>query len=123
MALANNLFISWGEYTSHNSRTPDLLYLRVLEPKLYSTAISINAKVDHKGSDRKWHQKNLPIKYHTSKNYDFLKQWVKLERKKKIRKGTRIVIKTWLDTSKRNRDRTIRRFKILVSKLGRGKSK
>ena len=107
-------FISWGSCKSQDSKKPDVLDLQVTELELFSTAYSMNARVNHKDSDGKWYEKILPVKYFESFSTDLLNQWEEAFHKGWIRMNTHIRIKTWLETSKRNKDRLIRRFKLII---------
>ena len=107
-------FISWGSCKSQDSKKPDVLDIQVAELELFPTTYSLNARVNHKDSDGKWYEKILPVKYFESFNSDLLNQWEESFHKGWIRINGHIRIKTWLETSKRNRDRLIRRFRLII---------
>jgi len=97
-------FFSWGSCKSQDSKKPDVVDIQVTELELSSTIYSMNAKVNHKDSDGKWYERILPIKNHESFNSDLLKQWEEAFHKGWIKLNGHIRIKTWLETSKRNKD-------------------
>lgn len=107
-------FFSWSSCKSQDSKKPDVVDLQVSELELFSTAYSMNAKVNHKGSDGKWYEKILAIKYFESFNSELLKHWEEAFHKGWIRTNSHIRIKTWLETSKKHKDRMIRRFRLIV---------
>lgn len=107
-------FFSWGTCKSQNSKKPDVLEIQVSELELFSTTVSMNAKVNLKDSDGKWYKKILAIKYFESFNSDLLNQWEEAFHKGWIRMNSHIRIKTWLEASKRHKDRMIRRYSIIV---------
>ena len=107
-------FFSWSSCKSQDSKKPDVIDLQVAELELFSTAYSMNAKVNHKSSDGKWYEKVLAIKYFESFNSSLLKLWEEAFHKGWIRLNCHVRIKTWLEKSKRNAERKIRRYKLLV---------
>jgi len=107
-------FFSWSSCKSQDSKKPDVVDIQIAELELSSTTYSMNARVNHKSSDGKWYERILPIKSHESFNSDLLKQWEEAFHKGLIRLNGHIKIKTWLETSKKNKDRMIRRFKLII---------
>ena len=109
-----NPFFSWGNCKSQDSKKPDVVDIQVTELELSSTTYSVNAKGNHKDSDGKRYEKIFPIKNHDSFNCDLLRQWEEAFHKGWIRLNGHIRIKTWLETSKQNKDRKIRRFRLII---------
>ncbi len=107
-------FFSWGSCKSQDSKKPDVVDIQVTELELSSTAYSVNARVNHKDCDNNWCEKILPIKNHESFNSDLLKQWEEAFHKGWIRLNGHLQIKTWLDVSKKHKDRMIRRFRLII---------
>jgi len=107
-------FFSWSSCQSKNSAKPDEVDFQIVDLELSSNAYSMNAEVNHKSSDGNWYQKKLPIKNHESFNSDLLNQWEEAFHKGWIRLNSHIRIKTWLETSKKHKDRMIRRFRLIV---------
>ena len=107
-------FFSWSSCKSQDSNKPDAMDFQVAELELFSTTYSMNTKVNHKDSDGKWYEKILPIKHHESLNSDLLKQWEDAFHRGLIRLNGHIRIKTWKENSKKNKDRMIRRFKLII---------
>ena len=107
-------FISWKQYQSHDQNNPDEIDIQVSDLELFPTTYSINARVNHKDSDGKWYEKILPIKYIESTNSSLLEQWEEAFHKGWIRLNCHIRIKAWFEKSKRNKDRNIRRFRLII---------
>ena len=107
-------FIPWGNFKSEDPNNPDVLDLQVADIELFSTSLSVNAKVNHKSSDGKWYAKILALKYFESFNSSLLNLWEEAFHKGWIRLNCHVRIKTWLEKSKRNAERKIRRYKLLV---------
>jgi len=107
-------FISWSIFKSHDPNKPDILEIQVAEPELFTTTYSTNARVYQKDIGDSWNEKILPIKNHESFNSDLLKQWEEAFHKGWIRLNGHIRIKTWLDVSKKHKDRMIRRFRLII---------
>lgn len=107
-------FINFKEYSSHNPQKPDVLDLQVANPELFGTLYSTNARVYQKDIDGNWTEKILPVRNHDSKNFSLFEQWENAFHKGLITVNTHIRIKFWMDKSKRNADRFIRRFKLIV---------
>ncbi len=107
-------FINWGQFTSQDPKNPDVLNLQVAEPEIFTTQYSDNVKVYQKDVDGQWKECVLNIKSHESKNFSLLNQWKKAFDKGYVYVNKHFRIKTWLDRSKRNNDRKIRRFKLEV---------
>lgn len=101
-------------FRSHDPHNPDVLEVQVAEPELFATTYSINAKVYQKDIDGSWIEKILPLKNHESFNNGLLKEWEKAFHNGLIRLNTHLRIKTWLEISKKHKDRIIRRFKLVI---------
>jgi len=102
-------FLKWGNYKSEDPENPDILQIKVLETETFETEFSINVLSLIK-EKKSWVEFNIPLKSHESKNASLLNQWTKLT--KKIKKGTRLQLKTWLGTSKNSRK--IRRYNLEI---------
>jgi len=101
-------------FKSHDSNKPDILEVQVAETELFTTTYSINARVYQKDIDGSWNEKILPVKNHESFNSQLLKEWEESFHKGWIRLNGHLQIKTWLETSKKHKDRMIRRFRLIV---------
>ena len=107
-------FINFAEYTSQNPDKPDVIDLQVADPVTFQTLYSTNVRVYQKDIDGNWSEKILPIKNHSSNNHSLFKQWSKAFHRGMITVNTHIRLKFYLDKSKRNADRLIRRFKLIL---------
>ena len=107
-------FINFSGYTSCNPQKPDVLELQVVDTELFSTLYSTNIRVYEKDIDGNWNEKILPVKNRDSKNYSLFRQIEKAFHKGLISVNTHIQINFWMDKSKRNADRMIRRFKLII---------
>jgi len=92
-------FLKWGDYTSRDENTPDVLELKVADLETFETEYSENVQVLLDVGE-KLDYRILPLKSHTSKNASLLKQWNDGVKHKTILEGKRICIKTWLGESK-----------------------
>jgi len=107
-------FINFKEYSPDNPQKPVVLDLQVADTELFSTLYSTNLRVYEKGIDGEWTEKILPVKGHESKNFSLLQQLEKAFHKGLISVNTHIQIKFWMEKSKTNADRMIRRFKLII---------
>ena len=104
-------FIKWGDHSSKDDKTPDILELQIVKTETFETEYSVNAEVKQRQNDS-WQDKILPLKSFNSENDALYQKWNKLVKSNKIKDGSIIRIKTWLGVSKNNH--TIRRFEIEV---------
>ncbi|MCV0399041.1 MAG: hypothetical protein K5785_03475 [Nitrosarchaeum sp.] len=100
-------FLKWGEYASDDPENPDVLELKVADTETFETEFSINVMALIK-EKKSWIEYNIPLKSHESKNSSLLNQWNRFS--KNLKKGDRLVLKTWLGTSKNSRK--IRRYSL-----------
>jgi len=102
------LFLRWGEYTSHDVKNPDILEWISTETDTFETkyAICVNARINNELRAVSLHSFN-------SLNKTLLNLWNEGIKNNKIKPNSRFQLATWLEQSKRNKDRTIRRFKII----------
>ena len=107
-------FINWGQYKSRDPKKPDVLDVQISDLELFQTTYTLNARVNHKDSYGQWHERNLPIKSNDSKNFGLLKLWEEAFHKGWLRLNGHVRIKTWFEKSKRNKDRKIRRYKLII---------
>ena len=103
-------FIKWGDYTSKDANSPDVLHLEVIETERFDTELSTNVHVKQKILD-KYEERVLPLKSHESNNTQLLNLWNKAKRDGKLTAGTKFQIQTYLGLSKNNR--AIRRFDLV----------
>ena len=104
-------FLKWGNYKSEDPENPDIIQIKAIETETFETEFSINVLSLIK-EKKTWVEFNIPLKSHESKNASLLNQWTLLNKKKKIKKGTRLQLKTWLGTSKNSRK--IRRYNLEI---------
>lgn len=102
-------YIKWGDYHSKDKDNPDRIIIEVVDPTPFDSEYSINVKVrmTENGSTE---EKYLPLKSHESVNASLLKMWTENVKEGRIKKGTKLVVKTWLGLSKNNRP--IRRYEL-----------
>ncbi|MCV0372454.1 MAG: hypothetical protein K5793_02755 [Nitrosarchaeum sp.] len=100
-------FLKWGEYASEDPENPDVIEIKVAETETFETEFSINVMALIK-EKKSWVEYNMKLKNHDSPNASFLNQWNKLS--KNLKKGDKLVLKTWLGTSKNSRK--IRRYSL-----------
>lgn len=102
------LFLRWGEYTSRDGKKPDILEWTVTDIDTFETkyAICVNARINNE-------LRAISLYSFNSANKTLLNLWNEAIRQNKIKKNTTFQLATWLEQSKKNKDRTIRRFKII----------
>lgn len=98
-------FLKWGNYKSDDPENPDRILIQSIELETFDTEYStnINAIVDGIKT-------TIPLRNNDSVNRNLLTLWMKNIKKKKIRKGTKFVLCTYLGKSKN--DRKIRKWKM-----------
>lgn len=101
-------FLHWGNYKSEDLTNPDILEWTVTETETFETkyAICVNAKIDNE-------IRTVPLYNFSSANKQLLNLWNDAIRDKIIKKGKKFTLHTWLEQSKRNKDRKIRRSKFV----------
>lgn len=102
-------FLKWGDYTSRDENTPDVIDIKVCSLETFKTEYSENVQVLLK-TPNGLEYRILPLKSHTSNNASLLKLWKQGVREKKIKKDSRIQIRTWMGESKNGFP--IRRFQL-----------
>lgn len=101
-------FITFGSCKSTDSENPDIIEVIAEEKDTFETEYS--TCVDVRDTDGK--PRILPLKSHNSRNISLWKQWMTGIKSGRIKKGRRIIIKTWLDTSKNGNP--IRRYELVI---------
>jgi hypothetical protein len=98
-------FLKWGDYTSYDSKNPDRITVKVTELETFETeyGTNVNALVDGK-------EMSISLRNKGSVNRMLLRLWITNVKKKKIRKGTKLILCTYLGKSKN--DRKIRQWKM-----------
>jgi len=94
-------YIKWGDYKSQEEENPDILEFKVSDLDKFDSEYSVNVQILLK-VENKFEYRNLPLKSHNSRNASLLKQWNEGVKTKKIKKGKKIQLETWLDKSKYN---------------------
>jgi len=92
-------FLKWGDCPSKDENTPDILDIKVCDLETFDTEYSENVQVLlHTPNGLEY--RILPLKSHMSKNASLLKFWKQGVRERKIKKDSRIKIRTWIGESK-----------------------
>jgi len=101
-------FLHWGKYTSNDEKNPDVLHCTILEPETFETeyGICVNVKVDNEIWAITLHSFN-------SLNRSLITQWTDAKNKGKLKRGKKFKLLTWMGISQKNKDRNIRRFKLV----------
>ena len=101
-------FLRWGEFTSRDEKNPDILEWEVIETDTFETeyGICVNAEINNE-------IRAVPLHNFSSANKSLLNLWNDAIKKNKIQKYSKFQLHTWLGKSIKNKDRTIRRFKII----------
>ncbi|MGY5148423.1 MAG: hypothetical protein ACW9W4_10535 [Candidatus Nitrosopumilus sp. bin_7KS] len=102
-------FLKWGDYTSNDENTPDILDIKVTDLETFETEYSENVQVLLQ-TPNGLEYRILPLKSHTSMNSALLKLWMQGVQQKKIKIDSRIKLHTWLGLSKNGFP--IRRFRL-----------
>ena len=102
-------FFKWGSCKSKDKDKPDVVKIKVQNLETWESEFTINitAMVT---VDGELVEMNVPMKYHESKNSSLIDAWTKAVNAGKIKEGQKLIIKTYLDKSKN--DRNIRRFSL-----------
>jgi len=102
-------YLKWGDYKSQDKDNPDVIHVEVTDPEPYRTTYD-------------WHfngyvgieEKHIPLRGTTITQQPY-GQYLQLLHEGNVTVGTKLVIKTWLRQSTRNRENQIREFEIKVS--------
>ena len=102
------IFLHWGKFTSKDEKNPDVLHCIILETETFETEYGIcaNVKVDNE----RW---AITLHSFNSQNRSLITQWNDAKKKGKIKQGRKFKILTWMGISQRNKDRNIRRYKLI----------
>jgi len=98
-------FLKWGNYTSHDPENPDKISIKVTKLDTFETeyGTNINALIYDV-------EMSISLRNNGSVNRTLLTLWIKNIKKKKIRKGTKFILCTYLGKSKN--DRKIRKWSM-----------
>ena len=101
-------FLSWGQFKSKDEKTPDVIECAILDEDTFETeyGICINVKIDNE-------IRAINLYSFGSANRSLLIHWNEAKKNGKITTGRKFKILTWLGISQRNKDRKIRRFKLV----------
>lgn len=109
MSLDSIPYIKWGNYPSKDESSPDKIEFQVVDPTPFDSEYSANVRV-MVTENKSTQEMILPLKSHESANASLLKMWNGKVKEGRIKKGTEVVLKTWLGVSKNSR--AIRRFEL-----------
>jgi len=99
-------FLKWGEFTSRDDTSPDVLTVAPTETETFETEYTINVKAIVNGTE-----KVIPLQSFESRNKQLLQLWNKAKKENKIQVGKEFKMKTWLGVSKNKHP--IRRFELV----------
>jgi len=101
-------FLQWGKFTSRDEKNPDVIQCKVHDEDTFETeyGICINVKIQNE-------IKAINLYSFGSANRSLLTQWNDAKQQGKIKQGRDFKILTWMGISTRNKDREIRRFKLV----------
>lgn len=102
-------FLHWGDYTSTDAKNPDEIQVTITQLETFETQYSICVNAIIEGDEM-----SIPLYSFSSYNKQLHQKWNKLVEKEKIIVGSEIVIRTWKETSKKNKTRQIRRFELVT---------
>jgi len=98
-------FLKWGNYTSNDPENPDRIAIQSTELETFETEYGTNINTLVDGVEM-----TICLRNNGSVNRNLLSLWMKNIKKKKIRKGTKFILCTYLGKSKN--DRKIRKWSI-----------
>jgi len=104
-------YIHWGDYKSIDPQKPDILEVRILTEEIFPSTYSENIHIKLRDRDQ-WLDKILPLQNYNSDNTELMQAWTRAEKLGKIKENAIIKIHTWLGKSKKNPERSMRRFRI-----------
>ncbi|AJW71038.1 hypothetical protein [Nitrosopumilus adriaticus] len=107
MSQTHTPFLKWGQYMSKSEKNPDTLLVKVTETNISKSEYSENVPAIVDGEE-----KIIPLHSFESANKGLLKLWLKAKNDGKLVVGTTFKILTWIGTSKKNKNRPIRRFRF-----------
>ncbi|MDH5463598.1 MAG: hypothetical protein OEW49_04755 [Nitrosopumilus sp.] len=107
-------YINLKKYISHNPQKPDVLYLQIADPHVSSETYNDIVRVYEKDIDGSIVEKKLPIRSHGSPNLILFRQWKEAFEKGLLNVNTHIKIKFWWRKSKRNPERELRDYKLII---------
>ena len=96
-------FLKWGNYKSEDINNPDKIEIQVTETETFETEYGVNVNAVIDGVEMA-----LPLHNFNSANTSLLNLWNNNIKNKKIKKGTKFTLCTYLGKSKN--DRKIRRW-------------
>lgn len=101
-------FLKWGEYKSKDEQNPDVLNWEVIADTTFETEYGIctNAKINGE-------EKSVSLYSFNSPNKQLLLLWNDAVKEEKIKPGVKFKLLSWKGQSKTNKDREIRRFKLV----------
>ena len=101
-------FLQWGKFTLKDENNPDVIKCQIHDEDTFETeyGICINVKIDNE-------IRAINLYSFGSANRSLLTQWNDAKQKGKIKQGIEFKIRTWKGISKTNKDREIRRFKLV----------
>jgi hypothetical protein len=101
-------FITLGSFKSRDQKNPDVIEAIATEKETFETEYSACINVQ----DKDGNARILPLKSHNSRNVSLSQKWTSCTKSGKIKKGKKVTIRTWLDTSKNGNP--IRRFTLVL---------
>lgn len=104
-------FIKWSDFTSRDKNKPDILDCKVLEIEKFDTKYSTNIRVLNK-ENNEYVEKILKLRSIDSDNIELERLWDKAVKENKVKIGRQFKIYTYLDKSKKNSSREIRRYQL-----------
>lgn len=101
-------FFNWSRCTSKDEKNPDILNCTILEEDTFETEYGtcVVVKIDNEI----W---AITLYNFGSANRSLITQWAEAKKKGKIKRDRKFKLITWMGISKRNKDREIRRSKLV----------
>lgn len=101
-------FLQWGNYKSKSEKNPDAIHCTVHDVDIFETeyGICINVKIENE-------IRAINLYSFNSQNRSLITQWTDAKKKGKIKQCKKFRILTWMGISQRNKDRNIRRYKLI----------
>jgi hypothetical protein len=104
-------FLKWGDYKSSDEKNPDVIEMLIVESEPFETTYSTNIKAEIKSKENNG-LFIIPLHNFESANKGLLNEFSKMWKSRKIKDGSKIIVKVWLGISTRNTDKKLRRWKI-----------
>lgn len=101
-------FLKWGNYKSKDKNNPDVLNVEIIDAEPFSTQYDLNVLCVVNGEEV-----NVPLRTKSS-NKKLYRQYTSLLQQKKIKTGSKLVIKTWMSKSTRHPDYDLREFGVIA---------